>query len=405
MSFRILLDECHNNNLDFSNSETFQIVLNRLEGVIFRLVQPPIDYDNIKEEDCIILGCPTIKYSSEEIDALEKFVENGKGLVLISGNGGDMFYNTNLCEIARRYEFEFNDDQIEDEINNMGLSNVVRIFNFDTIHFSENVKSIVYSGCSINILHESCRPIALSNPSSVPFNSPVAAVSGNNRVIGLGAFNLFIDHPEFGIEREQNLQFILTMFDYLKKYIKLEIEKTSNQEIKAEQVSLNLEKEDLSAKELDITSFFIPKDYKIGDIEKEAPEIDIDKISAKQANKKFEEQIMNFYIKKLGEISDQIDDFWASIKNTASKSLRIEFLDVLEKYLSTTYQKFSETISKLAVKINEGYNLFCSAFTEEEFDYDSALISWFENEAECREKLDMIRNNLIATLDSLKEEH
>ncbi|MHA1301088.1 MAG: hypothetical protein ACTSO9_16830, partial [Candidatus Helarchaeota archaeon] len=399
-------DECHNNNVDFLNTEAFQVVLNRLEGVVFRLVQPPITYDNIQGEDLIILGCPTIKYSLEELDALEKFVENGKGIVLISGNGGDMFYNTNLSELGRRFEFEFNDDQVEDDKNNMGLSNVVRISQFDTIHFSENVHAIIYSGCSINILDDSCKPIARTNPDSVPRNTPIAVISGNNRVIGIGAFNLFIDHPEFGIEREQNLQFVLTIFDYLKNHIELEENKYIEQDITEKEIASN----EFSEKEISIdydaeqiSELFIPKEYEIGDLDENVPVKDIDKVSPKHANEKFKE-ILSFYIKKLEEIEEQIDDFWLSIKKTVSKSLRTEFFDVLLKYVSATYQKFSKNIAKLAEKINEKYSLFCSKFSLDAFDYENALAKWFESEAECREKLDMIRNNLVGVLDAMKED-
>lgn len=394
MSFRIVLDECHNNNLDFLNSEAFQVMLNRLDGVLFRLIQPPIKYENIEGEDLIILGCPTTKYSSSEIDALEKFIEKGNGMILISGNGGDLFYNTNLNEIGRKYEFEFNDDQIEDESYNLGLSNVIKVSQFDTVHFSNNVKFIIYSGCSINILDESCKIIARSNPGSNPPNAPVAVISPNNQVIGIGAFNLFIDHPEFGIERAQNLQFVLTIFDFLKNQIEM------TKEGKKEMVPIG--KISMENKQEVQNNTFKSYEFQISKPEKETElKIDINKFSPKQANKKFEE-FSTFYIEKLDAITEQMDEFWLFIKKTISESKEANLYEKIEKQISSKHQEFLELIGKLAKKIDEVFSTFCSNFSEADFDSNKALNDWFENEASCREKLDMIRNNLMAMLNSLK---
>ncbi|NVM00839.1 MAG: hypothetical protein HWN67_00765 [Candidatus Helarchaeota archaeon] len=403
MSFRIVLDESHNNNLDFLNSEGFQVVLNRLGGVIFRLIQAPITFEKISGEDLVILGCPTTIYSYSEINALERFVERGKGLVLISGNGGDLFYNTNLSEIGRRFEFEFNNDQVEDEMDNMGLSAVVKISKFKTIHFSENVKSIIYSGCSINILDNSCKIIAKSNPKSNPPNTPVVVLSSNNRVMGLGGFNIFIDHPEFGIDRTENLLFVSTIFDYLKNQIEYEKEKTAGfllekpitngQDVEVKDES-ELEAMDESA---------ILDQLQMKDLEgfEETLEIELDKISPKNANKKFEE-FSQFYIKKLDKISEKIDEFWLFIKKSLSKPKKNKMRKVLHKVLHSKYQNFLEKIGYLASEIDGLYSIFSGSFSKNDFDSDNALINWFENEASCREKLDMIRNNLMAILDSVE---
>ncbi|MFX0137026.1 MAG: hypothetical protein ACFFDN_25535 [Candidatus Hodarchaeota archaeon] len=395
MSFRIVLDESHNNNVDFLNSEGFQVVLNRLGGVIFRLIQPPITLEKISGEDLVILGCPTTNYSYSEIFALEKFVEKGKGLVLISGNGGDLFYNTNLSELGRRFEFEFNNDQVEDDQDNMGLSAVIRISKFETIHFSENVKSIIYSGCSINILNESCKPIVRSNPKSSPPKAPVAVISANNRVLGIGGFNIFIDHPEFGIDRIENLQFVLTIFDYLKNHIEYEKEKFTTPKLTVEVG------DELDFEAIDESS--ILKQFQMKELEEieEHLDIEFDKISPKNANKKFEEFSL-FYIKKLNKISDKIDEFWLFVKKSLSIKNKKIMRKVLDKVLRSKYQDFLENIGYLASEIDGLYSIFSSSFSKDDFDSDNALINWFENEASCREKLDMIRNNLMAMMDSLE---
>ncbi len=403
MSFKIVLDESHNNNLDYLNSEGFQVVLNRLGGVIFRLIQPPITLEKISEEDLVILGCPTTAYSYSEIMALEKFVERGKGLVLISGNGGDLFYNTNLSEIGRRFEFEFNNDQVEDEKDNMGLSAVVKISKFETIHFSENFKYIIYSGCSINILDKSCNVIAKSNPKSSPPNTPIAVFSPNNRVFGIGGFNIFIDHPEFGIDRTENLQFILTIFDYLKNQIEFERDETPKILVeKPTTKEPELEVGDKSDLEL-IDESSILDQLKTKELEgiEEHLEFEIESISPKQANKKFEEFTF-FYIKKLEKISDTIDEFWLFIKKSLGLKNKKIKREVLHKVLHSKYQTFLEKIGYLASEIDVLYSVFSYTFSQDDFDSDNALINWFENEASCREKLDMIRNNLLALLDSVE---
>jgi hypothetical protein len=73
-------------------------------------LKTPINDAALKNCDVLVCKVPTSSYAPAEIDAIEKFVEAGGGLLLV-GEHTDVFgTGTHLNDIARRYNFQFRSD-------------------------------------------------------------------------------------------------------------------------------------------------------------------------------------------------------------------------------------------------------------------------------------------------------
>ena len=179
MAIRIILSECHREIINSENTNSLLTMLNGMDCVVFPYVEGPILMENIQDDDILILGCPQAKLNPQELDAIERFVEDGKFLILISGNLGDSFYNSNLSELARRFDLEFNENQVENYKDYKDSPSVVHVRDFEGLIFSNRVYQIVYSGCSINLLEEKCKALALSSATTAPSKAPIVAMSKN----------------------------------------------------------------------------------------------------------------------------------------------------------------------------------------------------------------------------------
>ncbi len=434
MSFRIIIDESHEEFLFLANTEGLQLIFSKLDCVVLPYVIKPITYEKIRDDHVLILGAPQERFTDGEIEAILRFVNDGKILILISSNLGDSFYGTNLNFIARQFDFEFNEDQLEVRGDERVLSNVVGVNNFRTLRFSSNVRSILYSGCTIQLLDSSVKVIAESDATTIPAHAKIAVLSENERVFGIGGFNLFIDHGEYGLERENNLEFLYDVIAHLISKLK----KPSDIEQKIEARVYNGGSKPVYFQDDDNESFMIQERRRkeinsnaaeivnslLEDQEmsnhgfgsEEAPEafidsrvslfeIDMDKIFQeinqlpnKKAREKFREVCKPLF-HNLEEIESEFDDFWLFLKRTLqlSKLESEKKINWGRELLDNKYQQIQEEISTASVKMNDIFNIFCENFPENVFDAKN-LEEWYLAESELRQKIDMIRNNLLALL-------
>ena len=391
MTIRIILSECHDEIINSQNTNSLQTMLNGMECIVFPYVEGPISLENIQDDDILILGCPQAKLAPQEMDDIERFVAKGKILVLISGNLGDGFYNTNLSELARRFDLEFNENQVENYKEHEDSPSVVYVRDFERLIFSNRIYQIVYSGCSINILEDNCKIIASSSASSTPANAPIVAISKNERVNAFGGFNLFVDEPNIGIQSNNNFEFVVNFFDHVLKTIKYQQEFDKSEENDKEPEKIDVDDENLEF-DTGISSTEDDHDLKIlgiinGDLSRVAPKKAVDKFQV----------IMNMFIKYIEGLEEKIDEFWVYIKDKISLK-KPELLDKGKKLLIEVYDEFNKEINRISGQVNDQHVEFCSFFDEKDFDPQSSLIDWFEAEAHLREHLDMIRNNLLALL-------
>lgn len=74
----------------------------------------PIDANTLAECDILVVKVPTARYTTEEIEHIERFVENGGGLLLIGEHTNVFNSGTYLNDIAARFGFGFSHDCLFD---------------------------------------------------------------------------------------------------------------------------------------------------------------------------------------------------------------------------------------------------------------------------------------------------
>lgn len=353
MPLRIIIDQSHNEFLSATNTTIFQALLIEMEIIIFSLLESPITFEKIKDEDILFLGCPSTIFQEEEIIAIKNFVDQGKFLILISGSGGDYANNTNLSEIARRFEFEFNPDYVEDEEHYFNFSRIPILQKFKKNPLFKQIKKLLYSGCSISILDPSSVPIIVTDSDAFPKDSPIMVFSENRLVFGIGGYSFFADDPVYGIKALDNLRFIYNVFDYIK------------------------------------SSFGKTKEKGV----KEKVPVKTEQLSFGNAKKQFF-KLITVNIQKMNKLSDQIDKFWAE----CSALIKNAEYNQASDSLSSNYQQILKTIESAASEIGEFFFEYNARYPEFKQAIQENFNRWYETEGEIRAKLDMIRNNLANLL-------
>jgi len=353
MPLRIIIDQSHNEFLTATNTTIFQALLTEMEFIIFPLIDNPITFEKIKDEDILFLGCPSTLFLEAEITAIKQFVDQGKSLILISGSGGDYANNTNMSEIARRFEFEFNPDYVEDEKHYFNFSRIPVIQKFKKNPLLKQIKRLLYSGCSISILDVATIPVLSTDSDSIPKDSPIMIVSENRLVFGIGGYSFFSDDPIYGSKAVDNFRFVYNLFDYIKSSLGKTREKEGKPKgpVKTEQLSFN------SAKK----QFF---------------------------------KLISANVQKMNKLSDQIDKFWAE----CSTLIKNQENNQANTCISSNYQQILQAIESAAREIGEFFFDYNTAFPEFKQAVQEHFNQWYETEGEIRAKLDMIRNNLTGIL-------
>ncbi len=352
MTLRFIIDQSHNEFLKFENTRILQNLLIELDFIIFPLVDRPITFETIKDDHVLFIGCPSIPFTEAEIQYIIQFVEKGGFLILISGSGGDFANNTNISEIGRYFEFEFNPDYVEDEKHYLNFSRVPIIYKFPkNFGLTKHVKKLSYSGCSISILDNSTIPLLLTDSDTIPVKTPVMVLSQNHLVFGLGGYSFFTDDPSYGIKVMDNLRFVYNLFELIK-------------------------------------SAFIKKSP-----QPNVPEPKPKKINQKTAKKDFT-RLIEKSSQQMETINVKIDDYYTECSDLITQHHNSE----AEIKISLKYSEFLETINSIATEIGETFAEYEAMFSGFKNTIQTEFIQWYEIEAETRAKLDMIRNNLSSKL-------
>ncbi|MHA1265673.1 MAG: hypothetical protein ACTSRS_10625 [Candidatus Helarchaeota archaeon] len=354
MSLRVVIDQSHGEFLTIDKTEIFQTLLAEMRFILFPLIDRPITFEKIKDDHILFLGCPSIPFKEAEIQVIARFVEQGRYLILISGSGGDYANNTNLSEIARRFEFEFNPDYVEDEKHFFNFSRIPIIHKIKKNPITKQVKRLVYSGCSLSILDSSPTPVLFTDSDAIPMNSPIMVISGGYHVIGIGGYSFFTDDPLFGIKAKDNIRLVYNLFNFIKTHY-------------------------LKNAKLPLSPSPAPKRRK--------------KLNLKSAKKQFL-KLISSHIKKMNEISNAIDKYWEA----GSFLIKKQLYQQAELTISTEYHKLLQTIDTIAREIGDNFSELNDLFPNFKETILGDFNKWYEIEAEIRAKLDMIRNNLKTIL-------
>ena len=181
MPFYVAFDVSHKprGRID-ENLTELRDFLNNNDFICYNFLETPITQATLKHYDILVFPCPDfVKLSALEISEIVNWVkEDGGGLLLLSHAGGDKGRNSNLSELSQYFGIIFENDQVLDETNNLGMENIPIITSFIPPHpITNGVKAICYrSGCSLSIVGNAIS-IASSNETSEPFSTPLICVS------------------------------------------------------------------------------------------------------------------------------------------------------------------------------------------------------------------------------------
>ena len=111
----------------------------------------------------------------------------------------------------------FQNNQVIDERQNLGLENLPKITKFKDHPVTEGIREICYSaGCSIKIVGEA-EALAITSRTAEPPDSIILAVSnyGNGKVVALGSYEIFRDRIMGGLNTCDNMVLAKNVFKWV----------------------------------------------------------------------------------------------------------------------------------------------------------------------------------------------
>ena len=237
MSFIIGFDQAHKERGRISSSLSKLTELLNSNGFHSEEYSEfPIMAQNLRPYDICVFACPdNSRVSRQEIDALKRWVkEDGGGLLLLSHAGGDKGRRSNLSELAEQFGMIFENDQVLDKINNLGVENLPSISEFPFPHpITENVTDVCYrAGCSLSLSSATITPVISSGPNAEPVESPLllAGEVGEGRVVAIGSYEMFRDRIAGGIKHGSHKQLAINIFSWLRTTKRAQIKGQSSTE-------------------------------------------------------------------------------------------------------------------------------------------------------------------------------
>ncbi|MHA1230163.1 MAG: hypothetical protein ACTSRP_16535 [Candidatus Helarchaeota archaeon] len=347
MVLKIAISEAHNEILNSSNSLKLQDIIKEHNFEV-NFIKEYLTSNLLSSYHVLIIGGPTEPLDYSEIVAIEKFVKQEGFLILMSVAGGELSGN-NLSELSRRFEFEFNPDFVEDYKHNLNNNPRLPIIHHikKSFPFTKSINKIIFTGCSISILDESVKGFIYTDRDSIPSMTALGVISTESNVIGFSSSSIFNDTL---LEKYNNKKLIDNILRY-------------------------------------ISTIFKKREKEIKDKYK--------KISPSKAVRLLE-HLISLNTKKLKEIDGIIDNMYNRILGQISK---VPIIKVKEN-LNKNYKLILQKIDSIAAEINNQHAEFSFLGNEYQTEAVDVLNRWYASEAEIREKLDMIRNNLLSRINT-----
>lgn len=194
--------------------------LNSIDLICYNFLETPITQESLAPYDILVFACPDFaKISHQEMIEIENWVRiDGGGLLLLSHAGGDRGRNSNLSELSERFGITFENDQVLDETNNIGMENMPNVYIFNPPHpVTDGIGALCYrAGCSLGIIGNAYA-IAVSNDTSDPFSCPLICVSDadNGRVCAIGSYEMFRNRIGGGFQHDEHQLMAKNLFNWL----------------------------------------------------------------------------------------------------------------------------------------------------------------------------------------------
>jgi prefoldin subunit 5 len=171
---------------------------------------------NLKNVDVLVFGCPnSSKVRPAEIDVLQKYVQEGGSLLLLSLSGGDRGLMNNMSKISGEFGITFENTAVKDERSNAGLPTMPIITDVVAHPATEDVADLLIpSACSLKISGKA-HALATTSATAEPGKAPIVAIAeiGKGKVMCIGSYEVF--RRGGGLKHKGNAKFALNSFKWL----------------------------------------------------------------------------------------------------------------------------------------------------------------------------------------------
>lgn len=215
-----------------------------------------IKYEKIKRTDAIVFIAPTKKLNISEFSALGKYIDEGKTVILMASEGGELKLGTNFNHLLEQYGIFVNDDAVirtsyfkyfnPKEVfiqNGVVDEEFIRVANDKPKKAAgRQKKRLAYAlendldednpdsalggfhfvypfGCTMMVDSPAIK-ILTSGPISYPVNKPICAMYRNDKggkIIVLGSFEMVSDSY---IDKEENQKFMVSLDKFIEEWMR-----------------------------------------------------------------------------------------------------------------------------------------------------------------------------------------
>ena len=237
MTYKILVDLSHNEQVE----EFPEFSLGEDDFEIDYFEQGPIDFDTLEDYDILLLGniqhtvnSKKDKLTPDELISIKKFVGEGGGLLITSGDGGDQnisikegsirvlykisgvtrFWNGQILESASNFLVNKNNIQITELFNHPITKGISELILPNSTFFTiteEDVDDLIITSEKTEFKYHYDNTISEVGP------VPICVVSGfyNGRCVTLGSSDWLKEDDDFGIDAGDNLKFLENIIQWL----------------------------------------------------------------------------------------------------------------------------------------------------------------------------------------------
>ncbi|MFX1411184.1 MAG: hypothetical protein ACFFA6_12595 [Promethearchaeota archaeon] len=239
MSYRIIVDLSHKEQIE--EFPEFSLGEDDYEVEYIDKNEGPIEFDMLEDFDVLFIGNiqasqngKVDKLTQSELVAIKKFIGEGGGLLLTSGEGGDKDIPMKQGSIrvlykitgVRRFWYGIIQEAPSNFLVNRNNILVTELFSHP---ITEGVSELVLPDCTFfSISEEDVEDIILTSEKS-EFKYyvdddigalgpvPICAVSEfyNGRCVSVGSSNWMIEDSDFGLDAGDNLKFLSNIIEWL----------------------------------------------------------------------------------------------------------------------------------------------------------------------------------------------
>ena len=240
--FNVGFDYSHNNKLiieDPGFNDFIEFLFN--SNLKLGKIEAGLTYEKLAAYNIFIIGVPIAQsyLTSEEIEDLVKYVNDGGSLLIVADKGGDYENKSNLNDLIEHFGVKLNSDCLYEDESKSETSSRVTISQFTKHFITREINTIIHSGgCTLSIDKSiedeniDINPIAFSSEGSAwhsTFNGEewieeslskqpiIAAIHYNlGKVVVLGNLSIFSSfHDSYGIHAADNFKIISNIISWL----------------------------------------------------------------------------------------------------------------------------------------------------------------------------------------------